>query len=75
MGDKFAQYRAVPSVLAYVLASQKEPRIEVFARQPDGSWTLRVHGPGERAALDAVGCALEVDRVYADVIDAPGAQG
>jgi Uma2 family endonuclease len=74
-GDKFAQYRAVPSVLEYVLASQKEPRIEVFARQPDGSWKLRVHGPGERAALDSVGCALDVDRVYADVIDASGAQG
>jgi Uma2 family endonuclease len=74
-GDKFAQYRTVPSVVEFVLASQKDPRIEVFARQPDGSWTLRVYGQGERAALDSVGCSLDVDRVYADVMEAPRAEG
>jgi Uma2 family endonuclease len=71
-GDKFAQYRTVPSIQQYVLASQTEPRIEVFTRQADRSWTLRVYGPGEHAGLDAVGCTLDVDRVYADVLEAPG---
>jgi Uma2 family endonuclease len=66
-GDKFAGYRTVASFDEYVLASQKEPRIEVFSRQPDGSWLLRVHGPGERAALSSLGCVIEVDRVYTDV--------
>lgn len=70
-GDKFAGYRSIASFQEYVIASQKEPRIEVFTRQPDGSWMLRVHGPGERAALASVGCAIEVDRVYADVFEAP----
>lgn len=71
-GDKFAAYQTVASLNEYVLASQKEPRIEVFSRQPDGSWSLRSYGPGDRAALSSLGCVLDVDRVYTDVF-APGA--
>jgi hypothetical protein len=66
-GDEFAGYRTIASFDEDVLASQKEPRIEVFSRQSDGSWALRIHGPGERAALFAIGCTLEIDRVYTDV--------
>lgn len=72
-GDKFAHYRGIPSLSEYLLASQKEPRIEVFTRQGDGSWVLRIYGPGERASLSSIGCSLEVDRVYAGLLDA-GAQ-
>jgi len=70
-GDKFVAYQTVASLNEYVLASQKEARIEVFSRQPDGSWSLRSYGPGDRAALSSLGCVLEVDRVYTDVF-APG---
>lgn len=73
-GDKFAQYRTLPSLEEYVLASQKAPRIEVFTRQADGSWLLRFHGPGERAELSSLGCTLDVDRVYQDVFE-QGATG
>ncbi len=54
--------------------SQKAPRIEVFTRQEDGSWLLRIHGPGERAELSSLGCTLDVDRVYQDVFE-QGATG
>jgi Uma2 family endonuclease len=74
-GDKFAHYRSISSLNDYVLASQKEPRIEVFSREADGSWTLRIHGPGARVELASLGCTIEVDRVYADVFDAPSAAG
>ena len=66
-GDKFAGYRSIPSFQEYVLASQKQPRIEVFTRQPDGSWTLRIYGPGERAMFASVECSIEVDKVYEGV--------
>jgi len=68
-GDKFANYVSIPSFMEYVLASQKRPRIEVLTRQPDGSWTLRICGPGDRATLASVGCEIEVDRVYAGVLE------
>ena len=29
---------------------------------------LHSHGPGERVELGSLGCAIEVDRVYADVL-------
>ncbi|WP_437630250.1 Uma2 family endonuclease [Sorangium sp. So ce854] len=75
-GDKFALYQTVASIREVVLASQKAPRVEVFARQADGSWVLRVHGPGDRAALSSVGCDLVVDEVYRGVLEAtsPGAR-
>lgn len=68
-GDKFAQYRTLPSLEVYVLASQKEPRIEVFTRHADGAWLLRAYGPGECAAISPLGCNLDVERVYTDVFD------
>lgn len=68
-GDKFAGYRSIPSFDEYMIASQKEPRIELFTRQSDGSWSLRIHGPGDRVTLSSAGVAIEVDRVYADVFD------
>lgn len=70
-GDKFAGYRSLASFRTYVLASQKEPRIEVFVRQPDESWVLRVHGPGERAALPDLEVFLDVDRIYQGVLAPP----
>src|SRR5207245_2242045 len=39
-GKKFEHYRQIPSLQAYLLVSQKEPRIEQFTRQPDGLWLL-----------------------------------
>jgi Uma2 family endonuclease len=69
-GGKFESYQTIPSFLEYVLCSQKKPRIEVFTRQADGSWLLRSYGAGERAAISSPECAIDVDRVYADVLGA-----
>ncbi len=64
-GDKFAQYRSIPSIGDYVLVSQKEARIEHFQRRPGGTWLLTVLGPGERLTLEHA--AIELDRVYLKV--------
>lgn len=68
-GDKFVSYRTIPSLRTYVLASQKEARIEVFSLQADGSWSLRTYGPGERAVLTDIDVLLDVDSVYAGVFN------
>lgn len=68
-GDKFAGYRTIPSFQEYVVASQKEPRIELFTRQSNGSWNLRIFGSGERVDLVSLDCAVEVDRVYEGVFE------
>ncbi|WP_437292333.1 Uma2 family endonuclease [Sorangium sp. So ce406] len=75
-GQKFAHYRLIPSLCEYVLVWQHEPRIEVFHRNEDGSWTLREARAGEGALLEAIGCTLLVDEVYRDPLAQapPGAQ-
>jgi Uma2 family endonuclease len=39
---KFDLYRKVAAMEEYVLIYQSEPRIEVFARKPDGTWSVDV---------------------------------
>jgi Uma2 family endonuclease len=69
-GENFAHYRRIPSLKEYVLASQGEPRIEVFRRNEDGGWTLYDAGPSERVKLLSIGCELSVDEVYLNALDA-----
>jgi len=69
-GDKFAQYQTLPSFQEYVLASQKEPRIEHFRRLQDGTWLLRILRSGDRLVLESVGCEIAVDRAYLKVFEA-----
>lgn len=40
-GDKFANYRTIPSLSHYVLIAQKKVLVEHFTRQADGTWNLR----------------------------------
>jgi Uma2 family endonuclease len=62
-GEKFAQYRRIPSLRDYVLVAQDKVRIEHFRRQGDGSWALVEHGAGERVEL-SIGVSFAVDEVY-----------
>jgi Uma2 family endonuclease len=66
-GDKFAQYQSIPSIKDYVLASQKAERIEHFRRLPDGTWLLRILGPGDRLVLESTPCEIAVDDAYLQV--------
>ena len=62
---KAAAYRQVPSLAAYVLVSQKEPRMEVYARGTGGAWDCTVYQQlSDRVALDAIGCELTLAEVY-----------
>jgi Uma2 family endonuclease len=62
-GAKFAHYRRIPSLQAYVLVSQAPRHIEVFQRMTDGRWVLNeaLAGAIEIPGLDV---AIELDEVY-----------
>ncbi|NOY27078.1 MAG: Uma2 family endonuclease [Oligoflexia bacterium] len=64
-GEKFREYRTLPSLRCYLLVSQRHPLVERYARGPDGSWVLTEHGPGDTIALPAVDAAIAVDDLYA----------
>ncbi|KYF60090.1 hypothetical protein BE08_37895 [Sorangium cellulosum] len=70
-GNKFALYRGIPSITDYVLLSQLRVEIEHFCRQPNGTWLLRVLGPGEQLQLASIGCELAVDELYLKVFARP----
>ncbi|MEM8872674.1 MAG: Uma2 family endonuclease [Planctomycetota bacterium] len=68
LGEKFDHYRLVESLQEYVVISQTEPRIRVFRRNDDGTWTFDVAvGLDATARLDSVEVDLPLAEVYADV--------
>jgi Uma2 family endonuclease len=67
-GGKFDNYQQVESLREYVLVSVATPRVEVFFRQPDGTWRYSVAAGLESAArLDSIGVELPLSEVYSDV--------
>ena len=74
-GEKWAHYRRLASLREYVLVSQREPRIEVFHREPDGRWMFSEAGAGQHAALGSVRVTLSVDAVYEDPLARAGRSG
>lgn len=71
-GDKQAGYLALPSVAHFVLVAQREPRVELYSRQDDGSFRFTVHGPGGALALLHPRVELAVDELYRGSFELPG---
>jgi Uma2 family endonuclease len=71
-GDKFAHYRRLSSLRAYLLVSQSTQRLEVFHRQDNGQWALGEATTGETAVLSSIGVTLSVDDVYRDPLARSG---
>lgn len=62
-GEKFRQYKRLPTFREYLLVSQAEPLIEVFRRDGD-AWAVTEHGPGTTVQLESVGAQIAVDAVF-----------
>lgn len=71
-GDKQAGYLAVPSLQHFVLVSQRQTRVEVYTRQPDGGFRFDVHGPGSTVTLLHPRAAFAVDVLYEAAFELPG---
>jgi Uma2 family endonuclease len=64
-GDKFAHYRALPSLQIYLLLSQDRIQAELFLRQPDGSWQFTAFvGVDDRIWLAGVDAKLALGELY-----------
>ena len=62
-GEKFENYKTIPSFTEYVLVNQNERKVEVFSKR-DG-WSPRVASSGESLTLDAIGIVVAIDEIYA----------
>jgi Uma2 family endonuclease len=64
-GKKFGHYRQLASLQEYLLVAQDSPRLERFARNPDGTWTLTVvSGMDQSLDLPAIGVRLSLAEVF-----------
>jgi Uma2 family endonuclease len=61
--EKFALYRACPTVDEYVLIATKYQAVEVYRRAP-GDWTVHVYRPGELVELRSIAVQLAVADLY-----------
>ncbi|MCX4246258.1 Uma2 family endonuclease [Paraliomyxa miuraensis] len=70
-GKKFEHYRGIASVRHYLLVAQDQPLVELYTRQPDGTWSLSDHRQGDAVGLSALDCEVAVAEIYRKVLDTP----
>jgi Uma2 family endonuclease len=63
LGEKFEQYRRIPSLQAAIYFWQDRRQIEIRVRAGD-VWRNETAGPGGVAGIEALGCTLDVDALY-----------
>jgi Uma2 family endonuclease len=65
-GDKFNDYRRLPSLTEYVLVSQERRQVETFHRQDDGTWVIgpTFTQPDQVVALRVLGIELPLREIY-----------
>jgi Uma2 family endonuclease len=64
--DKWAFYRLLPTLKAYVLVDWKRRRVEVYSRDGAG-WLLRDHGADDTIELPILGQGIVVAELFRDL--------
>jgi Uma2 family endonuclease len=66
-GDKFAQFRRIPSLREYVLIAQDKVLVERYTRQGE-EWVLKeFRRLDESLRLDSIDCVIPLREIYAKV--------
>lgn len=66
-GENFRGYRAVPSVIDYLLVAHDRVRVGHYTRGRDDTWVLREHGPGSRRRPASGAGEIAIDEIYRKV--------
>jgi len=68
-GQKAKLYRAIPSLQELLLVSQETYEVELYRRQPDGSWSIvSVTGLDASMELASIGYTLHLRELYEIVV-------
>lgn len=63
-GEKLSEYIRIPTLQAYVIVSQEQPKLQVYLRQANKGWEYRdVVGLDGQLAI-GLGCVLNAAKVY-----------
>ncbi len=67
-GDKFENYKLIPSLTDYLLVSQNCAKVEHFVRQSDGTWNCtESEGLGATVKIESLECDLPLSEIYLKV--------
>ncbi|HEX4947163.1 MAG TPA: Uma2 family endonuclease [Blastocatellia bacterium] len=67
-GDKFTNYKSIPSFVEYLLIAQHRPHVSQYIRQTDGSWLqYEFNDLAEVVRLTSVGSELSLQEIYENV--------
>jgi Uma2 family endonuclease len=75
-GKKAKLYRAIPSLQELLCIAQDSYEVELYRRQPDGSWSLvEVKGLEAEVVLTSIGYTLKLRELYERVLEEPERAG
>jgi Uma2 family endonuclease len=63
-GKKLEHFKQIPSLQECLLVSHRKRQIELWRRNPDGSWNHRTASAGDTLELHSIDGSLRVDEVY-----------
>ncbi len=67
-GDKFQQYRGIPSFRQYLLVDQAKAHVERYSKQQDGTWSLwETDSLDHVVRLESIAVRLPVSEIYLKV--------
>ena len=68
-GEKFEQYRKIPTFVEYLLIAQEHCHVEHFVKQPTGDWLLsETNRMTNVLSLPSISCTLNLTDVYEKVL-------
>jgi len=65
--EKRLNYQRLDSLQEYVLVAQQKPLVEIYRRQPDGSWTYTQYHANDEIELTSIDLRLFMAVVYEDI--------
>lgn len=71
-GQKFRDYRSIPSLREYVLVAQDMVIVERYVRSESGRWTMQESFAGQTIELSSCGVEIRVEDVYSRVLPQSG---
>lgn len=66
-GEKFADYRQLPTLAEYLLVDVDRQRCDLYRKGADGLWVLHPSGPGDGVRLASVELTIGPEALWADL--------
>ena len=66
-GDKFSDYKTIPTLEEYVLIHQKQVLVEKFLKKGDNLWSTEVYRGGDRVELQSIAFSCPIEFLYEKV--------